>query len=64
MASSSKASIYIDQFWMSCSELVQCESQNNTCNEPEHLCVNHTRCHAFPICYPVPSFNPEYCQPI
>ncbi|CAF4171039.1 unnamed protein product [Rotaria socialis] len=64
MVSSSNASICIDQFWVSCSELVPCESPNNTCNEPEHLCVYHTRCHAFPICYPVPSFNPEYCQPI
>ncbi|CAF4520967.1 unnamed protein product [Rotaria socialis] len=64
MVSSSNASICIGQFWLSCSELVQCESPSNNCNEPEYLCVNHTRCHKFPVCYPVPSFNPEYCPPI
>ncbi|CAM4977238.1 unnamed protein product [Rotaria socialis] len=45
-------------------ELVECEGANNTCNEPEHLCLNHSRCHDFPICYPVPSFNEQLCPPI
>ncbi|CAF3504326.1 unnamed protein product [Rotaria socialis] len=58
------SSICVDQFLLSCSELVECEGANNTCNEPEHLCLNHSRCHDFPICYPVPSFNEQLCPPI
>ncbi|CAF4678514.1 unnamed protein product, partial [Rotaria magnacalcarata] len=64
LIASPNSSICVDQFLLSCSELVQCEGLNNTCRESEHLCVNHSRCHDFPICYPVPSFNEQLCPPI
>ncbi|CAF1632950.1 unnamed protein product [Rotaria magnacalcarata] len=61
---SPSSSICADEFLLSCSELVQCEGLNNTCDESEHFCVNHPRCHDFPICYPVPNFNEQLCPPI
>ncbi|CAF4360040.1 unnamed protein product, partial [Rotaria magnacalcarata] len=61
---SPNSSICVDQFLLSCSELVQCEGSNNTCSESEHLCVNHSRCPDFYVCYPVPSFNEQLCPPI
>ncbi|CAF1007316.1 unnamed protein product, partial [Rotaria sordida] len=27
-------------------------------------CVHHPRCRTLPVCYPVPSFNPQLCPPI
>ncbi|CAF4707657.1 unnamed protein product, partial [Rotaria magnacalcarata] len=47
-----------------CICFLQCEGLNNTCDESEHFCVNHPRCHDFPICYPVPNFNEQLCPPI
>ncbi|CAF1368137.1 unnamed protein product, partial [Rotaria magnacalcarata] len=64
MITSANSSICADEFLLSCSELVQCEGLNNTCDEFEHFCVNHPRCHDFPICYPVPNFNEQLCPPI
>ncbi|CAF5086214.1 unnamed protein product, partial [Rotaria magnacalcarata] len=47
-----------------CTCFLQCEGLNNTCDEFERFCVNHPRCHDFPICYPVPNFNEQLCPPI
>ena len=35
-----------------CSELTSCAKDNRTCYRPNHLCVNHSRCHSAPTCYP------------
>ncbi|CAF1314240.1 unnamed protein product [Rotaria sordida] len=55
--------ICTDEF-VDCSELVACKSSNNHCFEPNHECVHHPRCHNLPVCYPVPSFNQQFCPPI
>ncbi|CAF4329784.1 unnamed protein product [Rotaria magnacalcarata] len=47
-----------------CTCFLQCEGLDNTCNESEHLRVYYSRCHPFPVRYPVPSFNEQLCPPI
>ncbi|CAF3351478.1 unnamed protein product [Rotaria sp. Silwood2] len=37
---------------------------HNSCDEPEHRCIHHPRCHDKPVCYPVPSFNRHVCPPM
>ncbi|CAF1211222.1 unnamed protein product [Rotaria sordida] len=50
--------------WVTCSELVSCESLNNTCDEPNHICIHHPRCHNFPVCYPLSMSSPQICPEI
>ncbi|CAF3260796.1 unnamed protein product [Rotaria socialis] len=64
MAAPANTSICIDEFLRSCSELVPCQGPNHDCHEYEDCCVHHPRCHAFPVCYPVPSFNSQFCPSI
>ncbi|CAF3889758.1 unnamed protein product [Rotaria sp. Silwood1] len=47
-----------------CSELVSCQSSNNACYEPDHICVHHPRCHLQPVCYPVSMIDQQTCPPI
>ncbi|CAF2891502.1 unnamed protein product [Rotaria sp. Silwood2] len=47
--------------WVTCSELVSCESLNNTCYEPNHTCIRHPRCHNLPVCYPLSMSNQQMC---
>ncbi|CAF3307637.1 unnamed protein product [Rotaria socialis] len=58
------ATICIDEFSISCSELIPCESSTNRCYEAEHICVRHPRCNQLPVCYPVPIFNQQLCPSI
>ncbi|CAF3948672.1 unnamed protein product [Rotaria magnacalcarata] len=58
------ATICIDEFSISCSELIPCESSANRCYEAEHICVRHPRCNQLPVCYPVPIFNQQLCPSI
>ncbi|CAF4084698.1 unnamed protein product, partial [Rotaria magnacalcarata] len=53
--------ICTDQLFADCVELVPCDRANNICNDPEHRCVHHPRCHNNPVCYPIPSFNRQLC---
>ncbi|CAF3626378.1 unnamed protein product [Rotaria socialis] len=64
MAAPANTSICIDEFLRSCSELVPCQGPNHDCHEYEDCCVHHPRCDAFPVCYPVPSFNSQFCPSI
>jgi hypothetical protein len=47
-----------------CSELVSCESTNNACYEPNHICVHHPRCYLHPVCYPVSMIDQRICPPL
>ncbi|CAF2525481.1 unnamed protein product [Rotaria sp. Silwood2] len=47
--------------WVTCSELVSCESLKNTCYEPNHTCIHHPRCHNLPLCYPLLMSNQQMC---
>lgn len=46
---------------LSCSELVQCKSPNYECSQRDHQCIFHPRCHNYPVCYPIPTYNRRYC---
>ncbi|CAF0970260.1 unnamed protein product [Rotaria sp. Silwood1] len=50
--------------WVTCSELVSCESLNNTCYEPNHICIRHPRCHSLPVCYPLSMSDHQMCPQI
>ncbi|CAF1351959.1 unnamed protein product [Rotaria magnacalcarata] len=47
-----------------CSESISCANDNRTCYRPDHLCVNHSRCHSAPICYPIDMTLQMFCPPI
>ncbi|CAF1511339.1 unnamed protein product [Rotaria sp. Silwood1] len=49
---------------VTCSELVSCESLNNACDEPNHICIRHPRCHNLPVCYPLSMIDQQMCPPI
>lgn len=59
----SNGAICVDGFSLSCDELVRCEGSYYKCKEPEHECIYHPRCHNDPVCYPVPSYNSQFCVP-
>ncbi len=50
--------------WVTCSQLALCGSSNNTCDDPDHICVRHPRCHSLPVCYPVSMIDQRICPPI
>ncbi|CAF4441471.1 unnamed protein product, partial [Rotaria socialis] len=47
-----------------CSELISCANDNRTCYRPGHLCVNHSRWHSAPICYPMDMTLQMFCPPV
>ncbi|CAF2027457.1 unnamed protein product [Rotaria magnacalcarata] len=47
-----------------CSELISCANNNRTCYRPDHICVNHSRCHSTPLCYPIDMTLQIFCPPI
>lgn len=53
--------ICLDAFSLSCDELVRCKSSNYECEELEYQCIYHPRCHSYPVCYPIPSYSPQFC---
>ncbi|CAF1539772.1 unnamed protein product, partial [Rotaria sordida] len=50
--------------YVTCSELVPCESSSNLCHDPEYTCVHHPRCHNLPVCYPIRMMDQGICPPI
>ncbi|CAF0832458.1 unnamed protein product [Adineta steineri] len=49
---------------LTCSSLVECDTRNNACYEPAHICVNHPRCSNKPLCYPLSMTAQQLCAPI
>ncbi|CAF1419655.1 unnamed protein product [Adineta steineri] len=50
--------------WPTCSRLLQCNSSNNSCSQPNTICVQHPQCDDFPLCYPITMFDQNMCPPI
>ena len=50
--------------WVTCTELIQCQSSSNTCSDPDHICVYHPQCYDHPVCYPISMIDQELCPPI
>ncbi|CAF4025460.1 unnamed protein product [Rotaria sordida] len=50
--------------YVTCSELNACAADNQTCLEPEHECVTHSRCHNVPLCYLMNMATETVCPPI
>ncbi|CAF1557138.1 unnamed protein product, partial [Adineta ricciae] len=48
--------------WKFCSQLLPCGSSQG-CSEPDHVCVQHSRCSNKPLCYPVSMMNDNICPP-
>ncbi|CAF4863694.1 unnamed protein product, partial [Rotaria sp. Silwood2] len=46
---------------ITCSQLAPCESSNNPCSAPGHICVHHPRCHLLPVCYPLSMIDQRIC---
>jgi hypothetical protein len=49
--------------WNFCSELVPCGSSQD-CSDPEHICVHHSRCSDYPVCYPLSMTVEKICPSI
>ncbi|CAF0934765.1 unnamed protein product [Adineta steineri] len=50
--------------WPTCSRLVRCNSSDNSCLQPNTICVQHHQCDDFPICYPVGMIDQNMCPPM
>ncbi|CAF0934945.1 unnamed protein product [Adineta steineri] len=50
--------------WPTCSRLVRCHSSDNSCRQPNTICVHHPQCDDFPICYPVTMIDYKMCPPM
>ncbi|CAF3619872.1 unnamed protein product [Rotaria sp. Silwood1] len=46
---------------LSCSKLISCAPNNQTCYQPRHVCVEHPRCQNRPLCYPIDMTTREIC---
>ncbi len=38
---------------INCSRLSSCQLPDNTCEKSDHICVHHSRCASYPLCYPM-----------
>ncbi|CAF4278143.1 unnamed protein product, partial [Adineta steineri] len=50
--------------WPTCSRLLRCNSSDNSCLQPNTMCVQHPQCDDFPLCYPVAMVHKSYCPPM
>jgi len=48
---------------VTCSKLALCNSSNNVCDEPNHVCVRHPRCQSHSVCYPLSMIDQRICPP-
>ncbi|CAF3464307.1 unnamed protein product [Rotaria socialis] len=60
----SNTGICTDRYAVTCSELVPCNPTTNHCSQSDHTCVHHPQCRDIPVCYPVPDYNKQFCQPM
>ncbi|CAF0722125.1 unnamed protein product [Adineta steineri] len=47
-----------------CSRLLRCNSSDNSCLQPNTICVHHPQCDDFPLCYPVTMIDQKMCPPM
>ncbi|CAF0719520.1 unnamed protein product [Adineta steineri] len=50
--------------WPTCSRLLRCNSSDNSCLQPNTICVQHPQCDDFPLCYPVTMIDQNMCPPM
>ncbi|CAF0774812.1 unnamed protein product [Adineta steineri] len=50
--------------WPICSRLLRCNSSDNSCLQPNTICVHHPQCDDFPLCYPVTMADQNMCPPM
>ncbi|CAF1272017.1 unnamed protein product [Adineta steineri] len=50
--------------WPTCSRLLRCNSSDNSCLQPNTICVHHPQCDDFPVCYPVTMIDHKMCPPL
>ncbi|CAF1186437.1 unnamed protein product [Adineta steineri] len=50
--------------WPTCSRLLRCNSSDNSCRQPNTICVQHPQCDDFPLCYPVTMTDQSICPPM
>ncbi|CAF1543805.1 unnamed protein product [Adineta steineri] len=50
--------------WPTCSRLLRCNSSDNSCLQPNTICVQHPQCDDFPLCYPVTMTDQSICPPM
>lgn len=56
--------ICVDRYALTCSELTPCNHVTNCCDQSDHTCVLHPASSNIPVCYPIPSYNRQFCAPI
>ncbi|CAF4143920.1 unnamed protein product [Adineta steineri] len=50
--------------WPTCSRLQPCISSDNSCLQPNTICVQHPYCDDRPLCYPTTLIQENYCPPM
>ncbi|CAF4283858.1 unnamed protein product, partial [Adineta steineri] len=50
--------------WPTCSRLLRCNSSDNSCLQPNTICVYHPQCDDYPVCYPVTMIDQKMCPPM
>ncbi|CAF1573228.1 unnamed protein product, partial [Adineta steineri] len=50
--------------WPTCSRLLRCNPSDNSCLQPNTICVHHSQCDDFPLCYPVTMIGLNMCPPM
>ncbi|CAF0934639.1 unnamed protein product [Adineta steineri] len=50
--------------WPTCSRLVRCNSSDNSCLQPNTICVRHPQCEDYPLCYPTAMIDYKMCPPM
>ncbi|CAF1260742.1 unnamed protein product [Adineta steineri] len=50
--------------WPTCSRLLRCNSSDNSCLQPNTICVHHPQCDDYPVCYPVTMIDQKMCPPM
>lgn len=48
----------------SCSDFVECQSSDDTCAQPEHVCIRPPRCGSPRLCYPLAMAQQNLCPPL
>jgi hypothetical protein len=49
---------------LSCFQMSPCQSPGNTCQQSDHICVNHPNCDSRPLCYPLSMIGEQVCPSI
>ena len=48
---------------VNCARLSPCRSSDQSCDSPNHICVQHSQCDSRPLCYPLSLADQRLCPP-